>query len=251
MGCSNQKCSWLQVVALGLAFLTALGVTGQGLAATQGPICQGLVAQKQIALTFDDGPHPGFTPKILKLLKKYQARATFFVLGQHALRYPQLIKKLVEAGQEVGNHSFTHVRFPCENKAVWQQELARTELELDLLGCPRHRLFRPPFSDYNEALLKFLAHIRQRLVLWSVDSADWREPEPLSIAVKILSQVAPGAIVILHDSDETGKVNRQPTVEALGLILPALQTRGYQCVTISELLSFSPSQEQGKTPVTW
>jgi peptidoglycan/xylan/chitin deacetylase (PgdA/CDA1 family) len=204
--------------------------------------------QKQVALTFDDGPNPRFTPEILRLLKKYDARATFFVLGQNAVRYPRLIRALVEAGQEVENHSFTHPRFPVEDQETWQRELERTEVELDLLGCPDHHLFRPPFSDYNKGLLHFMANIRQRLVLWSVDSADWREPDPLSIAVNVLSQVIPGAIVILHDSDETGEADRQPTVEALDLILPALKTRGYTCVTVSELLSSPPSQDQVKAP---
>ncbi len=247
MAFRNQRCSWFRVVALGVAFFLVMGGAGLGLAATEGPICRGMDTQKQVALTFDDGPNPRFTPDILKLLKKYDARATFFVLGQNAVRYPRLIRELVEAGQEVENHSFSHLRFPVKDQETWQRELERTEVELDLLGCPDHHLFRPPFSDYNKGLLHFLANIRQRLILWSVDSADWREPDPLSIAVNVLSQVIPGAIVILHDSDETGKADRQPTIEALGLILPALKTRGYKCVTVSELLS-PPSQDQGKAP---
>jgi peptidoglycan/xylan/chitin deacetylase (PgdA/CDA1 family) len=235
------------VVALGVAFFLVMEGEGLGLATTEGPICRGMDTQKQVALTFDDGPNPRFTPDILNLLEKYDARATFFVMGQHAVRYPRLVKKLVEAGHEVENHSFTHPRFPAQDQETWLRELERTELELDILGCPDHHLFRVPFSDYNKGLLHFLTNIRQRLVLWSVDSADWREPDPLAIAVNVLSQVVPGAIVILHDSDETGEADRQPTVEALELILPALKTRGYTCVTVSELLS-PPSQDQVKAP---
>lgn len=230
-----------------MAFCVVMGRLAFGLAATEGPICQCLNTQKQVALTFDDGPNPQFTPDILKLLEKYDARGTFFVMGQHAVRYPRLVRKLVKAGHEVENHSFTHPRFPAQDHETWLRELARTEVELDILGCPDHHLFRAPFSDYNKGLLHFLTNIRQRLVLWSVDSADWREPDPLAIAANVLAQVLPGSIVIFHDSDETGEADRQPTVEALGLILPALKTRGYTCVTISELLS-SPLQEQVEAP---
>ncbi len=240
----KQKYLWRRVIAFGLAFSAILAGATLALGSSAGPVCQGVGSQKQVALTFDDGPHPNFTPKILSLLNNYDARATFFVLGQHVVRYPWLVRELVEAGQEVENHSFTHLRFPSKGQKAWLREIERTELELDLLGCPDHHLFRPPFSDYHKGLLQFLAHIRQALVLWSVDSADWREPDPLAIAVNVLSQVVPGAIVIFHDSDETGEADRQPTVEALGLILPALKARGYELVTVSELLSPPHEQDQ-------
>lgn len=199
-----------------------------------------------MALTFDDGPSPRFTPKILELLKEYGARATFFVLGEHAARYPRLVKKLVEAGQEIENHSYHHVRFSKENKSVWEQEIEGTELELDLRGSPDHDLFRPPYSDYTKSLLRFLDHTNQRLVLWSVDSQDWQEPDADVIVFNVLAQVEPGAIVIFHDSDETGKADRRPTIEALGLILPVLKARGLKCVTVSELLAQSPPQARSK-----
>ncbi len=239
----------LRLAALGLAFLAVLAVVDSAPAADQGPLCQGPGHERQVALTFDDGPHPDYTPQILGLLQHYNARATFFVLGRHAARYPGIVRQLVHSGMEVGNHSFTHRRFPSEDRRDWQRELGRTEVELDLLGCPDHRLFRPPYSDYNPRLLRYLAHIHQRLVLWSVDSADWREPDPLAIAVNVLSRVEPGAIIILHDSDETGAADRSPTVEALDIILPVLQARGYDCVTVSELLapSLEPDQETAAT----
>jgi peptidoglycan-N-acetylglucosamine deacetylase len=237
--------NWLfRVLAFGLAFSAVLGWTALGRAGASGPICHGPDFEKRVALTFDDGPHPSFTPQILDLLKEYDARATFFVLGRHAARYPDLIRKLVDSGQEVGNHSFTHLRFPSGSTEAWPREIQRTALELGLLGCPAPRLFRPPFSDYNQRLLQFLAHTNHRLVLWSVDAGDWREPDPLAIAVKVLSQVRPGSIVILHDSDETGTADRQPTVEALGLILPALKARGYESVTVTELISSPPEPDQ-------
>ena len=236
-------------MALTLAFSALLAGAKSGLADPAGPICRGSGLKKQVALTFDDGPHPSFTPQILSLLNKYAAQATFFVLGEHAAQYPGIIRELVDSGQEVENHSFTHLRFPSKDDEAWPREIERTELELDLQGCPDHGLFRPPFSDYNPGLLQFLANIGQRLVLWSVDAADWREPDPMAITVNVLSQVEPGSIVIMHDSDETGEADRTPTVEALGLILPALLARGYQCVTVSELLD-APAEPDQVTAAT-
>jgi peptidoglycan-N-acetylglucosamine deacetylase len=231
------KCARFSFIVLGLALFLAMGGEGLGASAGQGPVCRGTTTHKQVALTFDDGPHPRYTAEILSLLNAYQAHATFFVLGRQAARYPHLIKELVRSGQEVGNHSFSHLRFPAANREAWLMEVERTELELRLLGCPDCGLFRPPYSDYNQGLLQCLANLRRRLVLWSVDSADWREPDPLTIAANVLSRVRPGAIVIMHDSDETGQADRRPTVEALSLILPILKARGYECVTVSELLA--------------
>jgi peptidoglycan/xylan/chitin deacetylase (PgdA/CDA1 family) len=243
---ANQNYPWFRLMALALAFSALLAGVKPGLAGPAGPICHGRGLKKQVALTFDDGPHPSFTIQILSLLNKYAAQATFFVLGEHAAQYPEVIRELVDSGQEVGNHSFTHLRFPSKDEEAWPGEIERTELELDLLGCPDHGLFRAPYSDYNPGLLQFLANIGQRLVLWSVDAADWREPDPMAITVNVVSQVEPGSIVVMHDSDETGEADRTPTVEALGLILPALLVRGYQCVTVSELLAVPAEPDQAK-----
>ena len=118
-------------MALILASFTLLMGAKPGLAGPAGPICRGSGLKKQVALTFDDGPHPSFTPQILSLLNQYAVQATFFVLGEHAAQYPGIIRELVDSGQEVENHSFTHLRFPSKDDEAWPQEIERTELELD------------------------------------------------------------------------------------------------------------------------
>ena len=137
---------WLKKSTLAILLSVALGGLGPGPLAEEGPICQGNAPGKWVALTFDDGPSPHFTPKILRLLQEYGARATFFVLGKHATKYPRLVKKLVQAGQEIENHGFHHVRVSRSDTSVWVREIERTEVELDLLGCPDHNLFRPPLQ---------------------------------------------------------------------------------------------------------
>jgi peptidoglycan/xylan/chitin deacetylase (PgdA/CDA1 family) len=192
----------------------------------------------QVAITFDDGPSPLYTPKILAVLKRYHARATFFIVGSHAEQYPWIVRELLQAGNEVGNHSFSHPHLTKTDQNTRELELERTALDLDLLGKPGgHPLFRPPYSQYDHRLLSYLDHTHRRLVLWSIDSGDWRGLPAGAIVQNVLPKVHPGAIIIFHDADENEKADRRPTIAALETIIPALQAAGYRLVTVSELLA--------------
>lgn len=198
----------------------------------------GPTSEKAVALTFDDGPSPVYTPQIMALFKKYQAHGTFFVMGRRVEEHPALVEALINAGHEVGNHSFNHPRFTQIAQPSREQELERTAVDLDLLGCPQsERLFRPPYSAYDNRLKTYLAHTHRRLVLWSIDSGDWRGLPAPDIAANVLSRVRNGSIIIFHDSCEQPRADRRPTVEALSIILPALKAAGFRMVTVSELLS--------------
>ena len=191
-----------------------------------------------VALTFDDGPSPLYTAKILALLKHYRAHATFFVLGRKVEQYPGLVQAIMAGGNEVGNHSFDHPRLTLATESVRVQELERTDADLDLLGCPKlDRLVRPPYSAFDKRLTAYIAHTHEHLVLWSLDSGDWRGLGAAAIVKNVLTRVKNGSIIIFHDSDEKDQADRHPTVEALKVILPALQAAGYELVTISELFA--------------
>lgn len=191
-----------------------------------------------VALTFDDGPSPRYTPEILALLKHYQAHATFFVLGRKVERFPWVINAMLKGGHEVGNHSFTHPRLTKSDQVVRERELERTGLDLDLLGCPQeNRLIRPPYSAFDDRLVSYLAHTHRQLVLWSIDSGDWQGLDAEAIVKNVITRVRNGAIIIFHDSDERGQANRKATVEALKVILPWLQAAGFRMVTISGLIA--------------
>jgi peptidoglycan/xylan/chitin deacetylase (PgdA/CDA1 family) len=193
---------------------------------------------KQVALTFDDGPSLRYTPEIMAVLQHYQAQATFFVLGEHVERYPWVVQAAIRAGHEVGNHSFDHPRLTKSDELDRQRELERTALELELLGYhPEQLLFRPPFSAYDDRLVAYLGHTHRRLVLWGVDSGDWKGLDRDTIVNNVVNRVHSGSIIIFHDSDEKDKADRRPTVEALKLIVPALQAQGYRLVTISQLMA--------------
>jgi peptidoglycan-N-acetylglucosamine deacetylase len=222
-----------------LGFFLGLGPPGPAAGAEPVDVWAGTPNEKTVALTFDDGPSPVYTPQIMALFKKYQAHATFFVLGNKVEQTPWLVRALLKDGNEVGNHSFSHPRLTKTGQLSREQELERTAVDLDFLGCPQsQRLFRPPYSAYDDRLKAYLAHTRRRLVLWSLDSGDWRGLAAPAIIKNVLSRVRNGSIIIFHDSDEKAQADRHPTVEALKIILPALKAAGYRMVTVSELLQY-------------
>jgi peptidoglycan/xylan/chitin deacetylase (PgdA/CDA1 family) len=222
--------------------LVALMLAGLGMMAPAGAVSPTTITSRDsskhaVALTFDDGPSPVYTPQILALLRQYQAKATFFVLGCKVEQYPGVVKAALREGHELGNHTYSHPRLLKTNQLARERELERTQLDLDLLGCPKKSdIMRPPYSEYDPRLLSYLNNTHRDLILWSVDSGDWRGLAVPAIVRNVLSQVKNGAIIIFHDSDEHSRADRHPTVEALKIILPALQRAGYRMVTVSELL---------------
>ena len=227
---------WIIVMLLGVF----LGGRPPGPASGAEPVTvwSGASDQKAVALTFDDGPSPVYTRQIMARLKKYQAHGTFFVIGHRVEQYPGVVQALLRAGHEVGNHSFSHPRLTKVAQLSREQELERTAVDLDLLGCPQSkRLFRPPYSAYDDRLKAYLTHTHRCLVLWSIDSGDWQGLAAPAITKNVLSRVRNGSIIIFHDGDENARADRHPTVEALSIILPALKAAGYRMVTISELLA--------------
>jgi peptidoglycan-N-acetylglucosamine deacetylase len=234
---SRSKCIHFWVILTLLGFYLGGGRSGPAWGAEPVTVWGGAPNEKAVALTFDDGPSPVYTPQIMTLLNQYQAHGTFFVLGDRVEQYPGVVQEMIKAGHEVGNHSFSHPRLTKTAQIARERELERTSVNLDLLGCPQSsRLFRPPYSAYDDRLKAYLAHTRRRLVLWSIDSGDWRGLAVPAIIQNVLGRVRNGAIIIFHDNDENARADHQPTVEALRIILPALQAAGYRMVTVSELL---------------
>jgi peptidoglycan-N-acetylglucosamine deacetylase len=234
----NSYCCWVLRFGLVVLVMAGMGEISHLWAGSRLVITSGGDAKHAVALTFDDGPSPRYTPQILALLKQYQAQATFFVLGCKVEKYPALIKAELEGGHELGNHTYSHPRLLKTNQLARAKELGRTRLCLDLLGCPEdYRTMRPPYSEYDKRLVSYLDHTNQDLILWSVDSGDWRYLNAQAIVHNVLTKVKNGSIIVFHDSDEYSQADRHPTVEALKIILPALQKAGYRMVTVSELLN--------------
>ncbi len=189
-------------------------------------------AKKEIALTFDDGPSLQNTEEILRILKEYGIRATFFVIGENAAADPERIRMIHEAGHEIGNHTYTHAYISKIKPDALREEIRKTEEVLKNITGVKTKVFRPPGGYYDEASLAVLEEMGYQSVLWSLDTRDWSMPKSDTIASKIEENAVGGDIILFHDLND----KRLPTPEALKRILPYLKENGYEFVTISEMI---------------
>ncbi|MBP3322496.1 MAG: polysaccharide deacetylase family protein [Clostridia bacterium] len=186
---------------------------------------------QSIALTFDDGPHGEYTEQILDILAEYGVKATFFVIGENAQLYPELILRMKEEGHAVGNHTYCH-RLSCRQSAEeFLGELKRTQSILKDLGV-KDPLFRPPGGEYDDKVLSAAQSLDYDIILWTVDTRDWRCPSTEQITKGVLDSVKSGDIVLMHDY-VWGESN---TPEALRQIIPALLKEGYSFKRVDELI---------------
>ena len=192
-------------------------------------IFEGNLGRKQVALTFDDGPHPAFTPQLLAVLQAYHAKATFFVVGEQAERYPNLIRAEVAAGDDVGNHTYDHVslvKIPADY--VGTEIKACGEVLDSITGKPAH-LFRPPGGVYDSDIAQQSEALGYTMVLWTIDPGDYASPGDDVILDRTLGKITNGSIILLHDGI-------QQTIDVLPRILQFLKDHGYQTVTVDYML---------------
>ena len=190
------------------------------------------VPPKRIALTFDDGPHEAYTAEILAILNEYGIKATFFVVGQNAKEYPKLVKQAAEAGHEIGNHTYTHPKLKEQNAESFSCELEKTRVVIEEITGVSPILFRPP-EGFREGVIKTVAKEQgYQMVLWSVDTEDWRGLSASQIENAIMKDVKDGSIILCHDY----VVGNSHTPEALRRVIPQMLEDGYEFVTVSDLV---------------
>jgi len=181
-----------------------------------------------VALSFDDGPNPSITHIVLDVLEENNVAATFFILGIEAERYPDLLNRIIQEGNEIGNHSLNHPDFTKLSDEVLSYQINTTqEIVKDATGYAP-LLLRPPYGFYNQEIVQ---KIKLPIILWSLDTLDWQNRNIEMIYNNIFNNVKDGDIILMHDSYQT-------TADALKIIIPELISRGYQPVTISELSKY-------------
>ncbi|MER5949176.1 glycosyltransferase [Streptomyces sp. NPDC001904] len=207
------------------------------------------IADHKLVLTFDDGPDPEWTPKVLDVLKKHDAHAVFFVTGTMASRYPELVQRMVAEGHEVGLHTFNHPDLSYQSTKRIDWELSTNQLALEGAAGVRTSLFRPPYSSFADAMddkswpvTKYIGSRGYLTVVNNTDSEDWKRPGVDEIIRRATPHGGKGAIVLMHDSGG----DRSQTVAALDRFLPGLQHEGYTFQNLTEALDM-PSAH---TPVT-
>jgi peptidoglycan/xylan/chitin deacetylase (PgdA/CDA1 family)/glycerol-3-phosphate acyltransferase PlsY len=195
-----------------------------------------------LALTFDDGPDPRYTPEVLRILRQEEVPATFFLVGVHAQRYPALVRRIQQEGHEIGSHSYSHRNLFLLNPAALEREVVRAEEVLQQVTGDRPRLFRPPRGLYDPNLRRLLADRRYTVVLWSVSSRDWVEVSSRLIARNVLGSVDGGDILLFHDSGAilaSSGGDRRHMLQALPYIIQRLKAEGFRFVTAGQLLVIS------------
>jgi peptidoglycan-N-acetylglucosamine deacetylase len=230
---------WLPVlVILGLVLLVTDGIARPASSLFYPTISHGPRGGKHVALSFDDGPDAETTPEVLDALKEYRARATFFVIGKSLEAHLDIGRRMVAEGHAIGNHSWQHSRW--QNfwfAARLEREIARGEQAIgSVTGNAVPILYRPPVGLKSGELGHAAWRRRLTLVAWSLHSRDTRLTDPQRIAARVLDRVQGGDIVLLHDGHDLPGRKRPLCAPALRLILAGLHERGFECVTIPELL---------------
>ncbi|MHB9002862.1 MAG: polysaccharide deacetylase family protein [Coriobacteriia bacterium] len=188
-------------------------------------------SNKWVALTFDDGPWPVQTEQILNILAAEEVKATFFVVGKQAYKYPLVMRRIVSEGHVVGNHTQGHLTLDRVGRATVRQQIADGQTAVQKTTQKHPRWFRPPGGHLSSAVGAEMQRYGLSLVMWSVDPQDWREPSAGVLAAELLRTIKPGSIVLLHDGGGT----RAGTVAALPSVICELKRQGYTFVTLDEM----------------
>ena len=191
---------------------------------------------REVALTFDDGPGP-YTPEILSILGQQSVPATFFEVGVLEQYFPASTSEIVARGYTVGDHTYAHAPMSHLSPADQKSQLLQDARLVQRYGAAFPRLFRPPYGLWNSATLALLRKYRMLMVLWTVDTSDYRRPGISEIVKSVVAGAKPGAIILMHDAGG----NRSETVAALPKIIAELRARGYRFVTVPRLLLDNPA----------
>ncbi len=183
------------------------------------------IAKPMIALTFDDGPYTRSTIPILNTLEEHNVVATFFVLGNRVNRHKDIIKRMAANGNEIGNHSYNHKDLTILTSKQVKSQIDMTQNAISKVVGSKPKIMRPTYGAFDNALK---AQAKMPLILWSIDSMDWKSKDAEKIIELILSKVKDGDIILMHDIFEA-------TAEAIEYLVPELINRGFELVTVSEL----------------
>jgi peptidoglycan/xylan/chitin deacetylase (PgdA/CDA1 family) len=193
----------------------------------------------ELALTFDDGPNPAWTPRLLEILVSHDVRATFFLLGSRAHAEPALVRQIVAAGHLIGNHSWSHPNLAIAPASRIQQELSRTSQTLEQITGTPVRFFRPPFGARRPEVLRIARRLGMVPVMWNAMTSDWKDPSANAIASRLtraidnLARQGRAANIVLHDgSHQTPAANRAPSIAAAARLITHYKRTG-QFVTLN------------------
>jgi len=227
-----------------LAKATAVGNKAIDHVLTYTPwVVRGSKKNREIALTFDDGPSP-FTPRIMKILRDEDVPATFFQIGSQIAGNKKILRQQEREGFVLADHTESHANLPSLSEAGQREQIGTPVEWYEKFGLPKPRLFRPPYGAMNDTTVKVLKRKKMLAVLWSVDTEDWRRPGARKIVEAALAGADNGAIILMHD----GGGDREQTIAALPSIIHGLRKRGYKLVTVPRLMAGDPPPKKLPRP---
>ena len=184
----------------------------------------------KIAITFDDGP-AAYTEQILDVLEQHGGRATFFVTGSRVESNADIIKRAFNMGNEIANHSWSHARFTRISDDQIRSEIQRTSDAIRAVTGVSPPFYRPPYGSTDDRVVRVSAEMGYSIVKWTLDTLDWRHRNPYFVYRAIIDRVEPGSVILLHDIHAT-------TAEAMKYVIPDLVAKGFELVTVSELIQY-------------
>lgn len=196
----------------------------------------------KVALTFDDGPHPGYTDTLVDILSRYNAKATFFVVGKQAERHPELLKLISSHGHEIGNHTYSHTKLRKLSKLKISSEVEKTSKIIKEIIKKDVKLFRPPGGDINKEIQNFITSLGYKVILWDIFSNDLSQLSKEEIYNNVIKNVKDGSIILFH----SGSLK---TLNLLPQLIKELMKMGYELVTVSEIIAYRNNKEKPLTSV--
>ncbi|REE92858.1 peptidoglycan/xylan/chitin deacetylase (PgdA/CDA1 family) [Paenibacillus taihuensis] len=191
---------------------------------------------RRVALTFDDVPDPRFTPQVLETLARYKVRATFFVVGQRAAAHPALVQRIAREGHIIGNHSYNHAVFSRISRYAFEQQIVKADRIIRPMIGYSPKFVRPPYGEILPHQVEWLRSRGYVVVNWDTDSVDWKSLDSNSILINIKRTLQPGSIILQHAGGGEGQ-DLSGTINALPRLIKLLRSKGYQIVTLPELLN--------------
>lgn len=194
---------------------------------------QGKVTKKNVALTFDDGPSSPYTIQLLEIFDQYNVKATFFVTGENIKKYPEIIRRIIAQGHELGNHSYSHRNLIFKSVSFVRKEVKKTDQLLHELGVKKEIHFRPPFGRLFFQILFVMSKLNKKIIMWNIGPKDFKDYKSEELVAKVLVKLKPGSIIVLHD----GVGDRSRLVGVTEILIKSIQDKGYEFKTVSELIN--------------
>ncbi len=194
------------------------------------PYYHGIRGRDQVSLTFNVDWGEDFIPGILKVLEKKEIKATFFITGNWAKKFPEFVQQIQESGHEIGNHGYSHLKPTQLNKEQLISLIKKNEDLIYEITGERTELFAPPFGDVDTGVSGIAAELGYKTIMWSADTIDWQRPSPSVIVQRAVNKIEDGGIILMHPTE--------PSLQALSEIIDKIERRGFSFVTVSTLIDY-------------